>query len=402
MFMKKYLNLIALTMLLMGSISFVSCSDNDDPKTTETLDFKFRDYYSVPCDGTTLSFSLGKAKASDVALHVNADWDIPTAVSTGADDTQLLITIGKNDGFGRVAQVELAVKDAKYAINIWQEPRQFRNLETFEDCEGQLGVMLGSDPENIKRICAIYFMGSLNANDLSWLRKRLNEAWSGTTDEGILTIEMTYTPLSKSQASAYEGYGLPELEAADMLSMSEDNQLPSNLFKNQQYLWRVGLYEGLTEIGENAFEGCANLQSVNLPSQLMTIGAGAFKDCAKLQFVAFPNDGPSGIYPHANLQTIGAEAFSNVGTLHYFVIPESLKSVGQMALGFKVKDLFVMSPEPPAWAESSDAADAIGPFAEGCILHVPCGSLAAYQASQKWNAFHTMVELPEDSTIKPQ
>lgn len=51
-------------------------------------------------------------------------------------------------------------------------------------------------------------------------------------------------------------------------------------------------YEGLpiTEIGDDAFAGCATLQSVALPSSLTVIGEGAFKECRVLKNVTLPAD----------------------------------------------------------------------------------------------------------------
>ena len=46
--------------------------------------------------------------------------------------------------------------------------------------------------------------------------------------------------------------------------------------------------EGVTEIGERAFDGCEKLKSVVIPEGLTKIGAGAFSDCEKLESVVIP------------------------------------------------------------------------------------------------------------------
>ena len=50
----------------------------------------------------------------------------------------------------------------------------------------------------------------------------------------------------------------------------------------------VAIPEGITKIGWNAFEGCANLTSVTIPAGVTEIGGGAFDGCAKLTSVTIP------------------------------------------------------------------------------------------------------------------
>ena len=57
--------------------------------------------------------------------------------------------------------------------------------------------------------------------------------------------------------------------------------------------------EGVTEIGEDAFRGCANLQSVVIPEGVTEIGEAAFGGCENLQSVVIPE----------SVATIGDKAF---------------------------------------------------------------------------------------------
>ena len=47
------------------------------------------------------------------------------------------------------------------------------------------------------------------------------------------------------------------------------------------------LPEGLTTIGNSAFEGCSNLTSVTIPDSVTTIGSSAFRDCSRLKTVYY-------------------------------------------------------------------------------------------------------------------
>ncbi|MBR7123899.1 MAG: leucine-rich repeat domain-containing protein [Candidatus Methanomethylophilaceae archaeon] len=48
------------------------------------------------------------------------------------------------------------------------------------------------------------------------------------------------------------------------------------------------IVDGLTKIGDNAFEKCTGLQSLTLPNTLVTIGTTPFKDCTNLRTVNLP------------------------------------------------------------------------------------------------------------------
>ena len=42
---------------------------------------------------------------------------------------------------------------------------------------------------------------------------------------------------------------------------------------------KVTIPEGVTIIGENAFENCTSLTEINIPDSVTSIGKGAFKGC---------------------------------------------------------------------------------------------------------------------------
>ena len=77
--------------------------------------------------------------------------------------------------------------------------------------------------------------------------------------------------------------------------------------------------EGLTSVGQQAFDGCKQLTSVSLNAQ--SIGKGAFKDCQRLESV---NLG-------ADTATISEYAFSGCTSLLEFAIPENVSKIGESA-----------------------------------------------------------------------
>ena len=56
----------------------------------------------------------------------------------------------------------------------------------------------------------------------------------------------------------------------------------------QTYLTSVTISEGITTIGQGAFEGCSNLASVSLPNSLVSIGLSAFCYCSSLTSITIP------------------------------------------------------------------------------------------------------------------
>jgi len=87
-------------------------------------------------------------------------------------------------------------------------------------------------------------------------------------------------------------------------------------YKNDITSLKIG--EGITSIGEYAFERMASLSNVEFPESLLSIGRQSFHNCKALASVDIPD----------TVTTIGASAFSQSG-LTSVELPESLTSVGR-------------------------------------------------------------------------
>jgi hypothetical protein len=83
----------------------------------------------------------------------------------------------------------------------------------------------------------------------------------------------------------------------------------------------VVLSEGLTEIGESAFDDCESLTRVTLPSTITDIGDFAFAYCADLAMLSLSSA----------LTSIGECAFTDCYDLPALQLPESLRSLGKKA-----------------------------------------------------------------------
>ncbi|KSV57994.1 leucine-rich repeat protein [Acetivibrio ethanolgignens] len=94
-------------------------------------------------------------------------------------------------------------------------------------------------------------------------------------------------------------------------------------YELQDYIQSVEIKEGITTIGENAFQDCAFLKSITIPASVTTIRDGAFRGCRDLKTVSFGKN--------SGLKTIGESAFHSCWRLQSIVIPAEVTSIGRMA-----------------------------------------------------------------------
>ena len=79
--------------------------------------------------------------------------------------------------------------------------------------------------------------------------------------------------------------------------------------------------EGVTSIGESAFENCRSLTSVTIPNSVTSIGGCAFDECWSLTSVTIPD----------SVTSIGDSAFASCTSLTSVTIPNSVTSIGGCA-----------------------------------------------------------------------
>ena len=76
--------------------------------------------------------------------------------------------------------------------------------------------------------------------------------------------------------------------------------------------------DGITYIGENAFEFCRNVESISLPDGLESIGGFAFTHCSGIESITIPE----------SVQSVGDGAFQGCTSLKSFVFPDSVTYIG--------------------------------------------------------------------------
>lgn len=108
----------------------------------------------------------------------------------------------------------------------------------------------------------------------------------------------------------------------------------------------VTIEEGVTAIGQNAFENCENLVSVSLPDTLEELGRYAFSYCSSLKEVTIPKNVSYAEYAFRNCQSlervtfaegttiVDDDMFSNCGSLKTVVLPDTIKTIGNNAFEY--------------------------------------------------------------------
>lgn len=97
----------------------------------------------------------------------------------------------------------------------------------------------------------------------------------------------------------------------------------------------VVIPEGVTSIGDCAFDGCISLKNVSIPNSVTSIGDYAFYNCQFLESVTIPE----------GVTSIGEMAFYCCHSLTNLTIPENVTCIGNKAFGYcgKMESLVVLS-----------------------------------------------------------
>ena len=142
--------------------------------------------------------------------------------------------------------------------------------------------------------------------------------------------------------------------------------------------------DSVTEIGNNAFRGCAALTSVNIPKSVTKIGDRAFYGCKELTSITIPN----------SVTKIGDWAFSGCNALTSVTIPNSVTEIGDSEFYdcWNLEELILCHTDPTQIWVSEEAFS----FAKQATLYVPKEGVAAFQKDPFWSEFAAIKPITDD------
>ena len=111
-------------------------------------------------------------------------------------------------------------------------------------------------------------------------------------------------------------------------------------------LTSITIPDSVTSIGTYAFSGCRSLTSITIPDSVTSIGAYAFQSCSNLTSITIPD----------SVTSIGASAFNSCSGLTSITIPDSVTSIGSYAF-YNCKNLTTISLSCKSSLKKSDFGD---------------------------------------------
>lgn len=194
--------------------------------------------------------------------------------------------------------------------------------------------------------------------------------------------------------------------------------IANNAFQGCQDLSTFRIGAAVKSIGASAFRSCKGLKSIQIPASVNTIGSQAFANCSALtEMVVDPEnqnfsalDGVlfnkkrtiliscpalrKGVYNlPASVTQISESAFSQCKELTSILLPNSISSIGSQAFSgcSKLKSIYLETNTPLSLNSATDVFKDVDQSV--CILHVPAGSVPAYQAAKQWQGFVNITDV---------
>ena len=113
------------------------------------------------------------------------------------------------------------------------------------------------------------------------------------------------------------------LEITEVIIEDGVTSIGENAFDNCGFT-DIDIPDSVTEIGASAFDGCDNLESIDIPDSVTEIGFYAFGGCDKLERVELPS----------GITKIEQQTFGYCSSLEEIVLPEGITEIGERAFEY--------------------------------------------------------------------
>ena len=159
----------------------------------------------------------------------------------------------------------------------------------------------------------------------------------------------------------------------------------SFVFNGCTSLTAITLPEGVTSIGDYAFSYCRSLTSINIPVGVTSIERSAFENCNSFTDITIPE----------GVTSIGMSAFENCNSLTDIAIPESVNSIGHSA--FNGTAWYDNQPDGVIYAGKVLYAYK-GDMPENTTIEVKEGIVSISEGAFVWCSNLTSITIPESVT----
>ena len=198
----------------------------------------------------------------------------------------------------------------------------------FRDCTGLTSVTIGNSVTSIGEDAFYGCSGLTSVTIGNSVTSIADYAFRKCT--GLTSIVIPYSVTSIGNYAFNGCTGLKEVHISDIAAWSGidfgnayANPLcyANNLYLNGELVTELVIPDGVTSIGNRAFEDCTGLTSIEIPNSVTSIGSSAFEGCTGLTSIVIPY----------SVTSIGNYAFNGCSGLTSVEIPNSVTSIGYAA-----------------------------------------------------------------------
>jgi len=262
-----------------------------------------------------------------------------------------------NDGDGSNCIIRISSNALITGCKNTSIPSTITSIEysAFEGCTGLTGALV--IPEGITSIKGNAYSGCIGLTSVS-LPSTLTSITGSTTNSSFYNC---------TELTEVEFYCNVPRYALNVGSVSSP-------FYNCNKINSVVLHEGITSIGEYAFQDCKWLTSINIPSSVTTFGSAVFYNCTELVSINIPE----------GVTAIPYRLFMNCSALSSIILPSTVTTLADQVFQWcSALAVITSKPTTPPTITSSS----LPPLSTLQHIYVPSESVSDYQNASNWNAY---------------
>lgn len=220
--------------------------------------------FDIKDAGETIEVKLLSNVDIEIMISEEVDWIIQME-SRALKEHILYFKVLENNGYdNRSAKIVFAQKDSALNDSVIINQPPLPKIVSLKEA-GSLKKQLGDD---YLKIVSLKVVGSINGDDIYYLRKMLGGSNFSQADWGKLTtLDLSEALIVEGGEWYYDKY------------YSSDNVIGDYMFCGCTNLRNIVLPDNITMVGESAFRDCSALKSIIIPDNVASIGKFAFYSC---------------------------------------------------------------------------------------------------------------------------